>query len=517
MNFRSLLPVTGVLTIAAVAMILATPKAGAHFSNKIDSVLAERLARTGTADVIVQLQARADLTGAEQITDRTARIRFVYERLRDVADRTQPSLAAFLKEKNASYQAFYITNAMVVNNANAQLLNELAARPEVARLKLNVQSHLRLPQRTAGEKIQQVLGNVPRNLTALGVDRVWDELHVRGKGIVIAGQDTGYNWRHEAIHRQYRGVTINEKGEESVNHDYNWHDSIHQSNQSACPANGTEPCDDHEHGTHTMGSMVGDDGLDNHIGVAPEAKWMGCRNMDSNVGTVASYTECFEFFLAPYPVGGDPRKQGRPEMAPHIINNSWGCPTEEGCQGNEFIEVVRAVRAAGIVIVVALGNEGPDCATAGSPPGSYIGEVVTAGAYDQSRLDIAFFSSRGPSPFNDGVGPDVVASGVNVRSSVSQGTGADQNTRYEWMSGTSMASPHTAGVIALLWSAHPELIGQVQKTVELLHSTATPRTTEQSCGKYAGSSVPNSVFGYGVLDAYKLISTAKGLYNKASQ
>ncbi len=495
--------------VAALTFIIASPKASAHFSNKIDSYLAQRLASQSAVDVIVQVSGHADLTGAENIADRNERVRFVYEKLRDTADRTQAGLVQFLDQKKADYQAFYITNAVLVRNANAQLLNELASRPEVARLKFNVQSRLQLPKVPPHLKIKDSPGDIPSNIIDIHADRVWNELNVKGKGVVIAGQDTGYNWKHTALHHQYRGLTVDAKGIESASHDYNWHDSIHQTTQTLCPANMTEPCDDHDHGTHTMGSMVGDDGGTNHIGVAPEAKWMGCRNMNEGVGTVASYTECFEFFLAPYPVGGDSRKQGRPEMAPNIINNSWGCPTEEGCQGNEFVEVVRAVKAAGIMVVVALGNDGPGCNTAFSPPGSYYGEVLTAGAYDHYGNDIAYFSSRGPSSYNGGVGPDIVAPGNLVRSSINSGSNGAENSRYEEMSGTSMASPHTAGVVALLWSAHPELKGQIQKTVELIHASATARTSDQTCGAFAGSAIPNATFGYGLIDSYNLIKSVK--------
>ena len=67
----------------------------------------------------------------------------------------------------------------------------------------------------------------------------------------------------------------------------------------------------------------------NQIGVAPGAQWIGCRNMDQGWGTPATYMECFEFFLAPYPIGQTPA-EGEPALAPDVINNSWGCPPREG-------------------------------------------------------------------------------------------------------------------------------------------------------------------------------------------
>ena len=72
----------------------------------------------------------------------------------------------------------------------------------------------------------------------------------------------------------------------------------------------------------------GDDGAGNQIGVAPGAKWIGCRNMDQGVGTPATYTECFQFFIAPTDLNG---QNPNPTLRPHVMNNSWGCPPSEGC------------------------------------------------------------------------------------------------------------------------------------------------------------------------------------------
>jgi len=94
--------------------------------------------------------------------------------------------------------------------------------------------------------------------------------------------------------------------------------------------NAPAPCDDMGHGTHVMGTAVGWDGGENRIGVAPGARWIGCRDMDNGFGTPATYLECFEFFLAPYPVNGTP-EQGDPDLAPDVTNNSWSCPPAEGC------------------------------------------------------------------------------------------------------------------------------------------------------------------------------------------
>src|SRR6185295_14141036 len=118
--------------------------------------------------------------------------------------------------------------------------------------------------------------------------QVW-ALGFTGQGIVVGGADTGYQWDHPALKPHYRGwngVT--------ANHDYSWHDSIHSS-AGPCVGNSPQPCDDNSHGTHTMGTAIGSDGGSNQIGMAPGAKWIGCRNMDQGNGTPTTYAECFQF------------------------------------------------------------------------------------------------------------------------------------------------------------------------------------------------------------------------------
>ena len=140
--------------------------------------------------------------------------------------------------------------------------------------------------------------------------------------------------------------------------------------------------------------MVGDDGGSNQLGVAPGAKWIACRNMDSGGnGKPAWYTECFQFLIAPYPIGGDP-SQGDPTKAPDSINNSWECPPSEGCSTGTLKTIVDAVRAAGIFPAMAAGNSGPSCSTIAYPPAIY-GSSVDVGALDSGN-NIASFSSRGP-------------------------------------------------------------------------------------------------------------------------
>jgi subtilisin family serine protease len=251
-----------------------------------------------------------------------------------------------------------------------------------------------------------------------------------------------------------------------------------------------------------MGTVVG-----NNVGMAPEAQWIGCRNMRDGIGNPGSYVECMEFFFAPYPHGGDPFLDGDPAMAPHIVNNSWGCPPEEGCVDPEPIRTASEVlRAAGILMVVSAGNEGPDCNTVWIPASE--DSVLAVGASNENQ-DIVSFSSRGPT--DDGlVKPDVAAPGVNVISSI-------PGDSYSYAGGTSMAGPHVAGLVVLLWSAQPDLIGDIDLTEQIIITTAHPYLVESTCpadgqvcacGQDQADLTPNNVAGYGIVDAQSAVESA---------
>ena len=248
-----------------------------------------------------------------------------------------------------------------------------------------------------------------------------------------------------------------------------------------------------------MGTAVGWDGGANQIGVAPGARWIGCRNMDNGLGTPATYLECFEFFLAPYPVGGVPA-DGDPDLAPDVTNNSWSCPASEGCAAGTLQAATEAMRAAGILTVVSANNYGPACSTVREPPAIYA-SALAVGALISGSDAAASFSSRGPVTA-DGSGrtkPDLMAPGTTIRSSVPGG-----GYSSSW-SGTSMASPHVAGAAAVLWSAAPWLRGDITATTSLLLDSAVP-ISSTDC---SSSGVPNNTYGYGRLDVLAAVNAAK--------
>jgi subtilisin family serine protease len=291
--------------------------------------------------------------------------RWVFDRLRTVAERTQAPLLARLRSRGMSHRSFHIGN-IIRATLDPALAAEFAARPDVAQIDPNPTvkgltaepSPLDTPsvRRFAadlrahggfGRVIASALAIEP-GLSASNAPSVWAQ-GFTGQGVVVAGQDTGYQWNHPAIITEVSRMVGDGRRPQlqlARRHPFG----------AARGADVVAPCDDGYHGTHTMGTVCGDDGAGNQIGMAPGAKWIGARNMDQGNGTPATYLECFEWLLAPYPIGGTPA-QGDPTRAPHVTNNSWGCPPSEGCTLTS-LHLAVSHRAAGIVSVVSAGNYG---------------------------------------------------------------------------------------------------------------------------------------------------------------
>lgn len=466
-----------------------------QFNNKVQPQLLKAFSNQDKQDVLVFMKAGANLSDVSNKLNREKRAELVYNMLTEKALLSQKSIIEYLEKKELTYRPYYITNMILVKDATPKAVADLSKRSDVRKILINpkilnqVQPNLLTASRDRA---------VESNITYTGAKKVWEELGVRGKGIIVAGQDTGVEWDHPALKKSYKGYSS-----KRTTHAYNWHDAVHNSPNNPCGSDLEAPCDDNDHGTHTIGTVVGNDGDANEIGVAPDAKWIACRNMDAGMGSPATYIECFEFFLAPYKKGGDPLKDGDPTKAPHVINNSWSCPESEGCQGEEFLPVLQALEKAGIMVVVSAGNEGPGCSSVANPPAHHSNSVLSVGALNHKTEKIAGFSSRGPSAFDGDVAPHVAAPGVNIRSAVT-------NKKYEqsgW-SGTSMAGPHVVGQVALMWSANPNLIGDIKKTKEIILETSKKKDAEVSCGGENPTNRPNNTYGYGIIDIYASVKKA---------
>ena len=508
-HFRSAIDRRQRLSLALAALLLAlTLLPGASLaqesspaaaSDKIDDTVLAALARAGSASFIVLMADQADLSPAYQLRSKQEKGRFVFETLRATAERSQAGLLAALKDSGVPHRSLYVVNAVVVEQGELALAVELAGRADVARLVANPTVQQPLPTAEAAGP-DTAPDAIEWGVTNVNAPQVWATYNITGTGIVIAGQDTGILWNHNALLSKYRGWNGS-----SADHNYNWWDAIHGGAANPlCGFNSAVPCDDHGHGTHTVGTVVGDDGGANQIGVAPGAKFIGCRNMNNGDGTPASYAECFQFFLAPTDLAG---QNPDPNLAPHVINNSWGCPTSEGCTSATWgviQSVQQSLRAAGVLVVASAGNSGSSCGSINTPLAIFP-ESFAVGAYNDSNV-IASFSSRGPRFFTNIQGPDISAPGVSVRSAVRSST-----TAYSSMSGTSMAGPHTVGVVALLWSAVPDLIGQVPATEQYLRETANKSVVGTACGSGASTAPWNTwdnTYGYGRIDSLAAVQAA---------
>jgi len=492
------LPERRVAIVAAFAMTLIAGTVLA--SATVDAPLAERLARMpNTTHPILVRMAAPEVKGLTSLlrndNDRTS---YVVTALRDRAASRQAPLLAWLRQRHVGVRSFWLGNLIRVEATRATV-DAIAQRDDVAAILLDRVWPQRLPPSEAVH--HHASRSVEASLTHIGVPRVW-EAGARGRGVVIAGQDTGYQWDHPALRASYRGWDGT-----AVDHDYHWHDAIHAligTGANSCGLDAQAPCDDGSHGTHTMGTMVGDDRDGNQVGVAPDARWMGCSNMEEGDGTPSTYTECFQWFMAPT------RRDGSgadPLMAPHVINNSWGCPPQEGCTPAEIAlmeDVVDSVREAGILVVASAGNNGSGCGSIDTPPGMYA-SGFSVGATHATDDGIAGFSSRGPAPGNL-LKPDVTAPGVGIRSSVPGGG-------YGESSGTSMAGPHVAGVAALLMSVDRSLRRNSASVEAILRETAVPLSSNQSCGEFIGTTIPNATFGYGRIDAWAAFRVAETIFD----
>jgi subtilisin family serine protease len=461
----------------------------------IDPLVQATTRHGGATDFVVLLRDQADLHAAYPLADSAARGWYVYRTLRDHAARTQAGLRAFLAAQHAPYQAFWAANMLVVHGDRA-LVDALAARADVGMIEAS--GHLRevlVPSGVAPGAVTAP-ATVEWGVQSVNAPAVW-ALGYTGQGIVIGSLDSGVRWTHGALQAQYRGWNGT-----TADHNYQWWDAIH-SGGGACGPNSGAPCDDLGHGSHTAGTAVGDDGAGNQIGVAPGARWMGCRALNQGTGTPASYSECFQFFLAPTDLSG---QNPNPALRPDVVLAAWYCSPSEGCAANTLDIILANVQAAGIFVVASANSTGPGCGSMTDPP-AIAPTAFTIGAIDANNA-LAGFSGRGPVTVDGSnrLKPDLVAPGIAVRSATNGG-----DSSYAIYQGTAMAAPHVAGAVALLWSAQPQLVRAITETRQILQNSANPEvivSPPQTCGGIPSDQVPNHSFGYGRVDALAAVLAA---------
>ncbi|MFG3105362.1 S8 family serine peptidase [Streptomyces tendae] len=472
--------------LTVTGLLIGPPSAAAADSPAapVDSALLKAVDKGGESSFFVVLKDKADLAPAKRKRGHAARTKSAFNELKTKAHESQKSLNSFLDKKKVGHQDFWIANAVRVTG-DQDLVEQLAKRSDVARIvkeqhyKLDdieskpTEAQTKAAVKTAVKAAAEEDGAPEWGVGDIKADRVWDEYEDRGEGIVIANVDSGVQYDHPDLVDNYRG----NNGDGSFTHAYNWFDASGQ-----CPTDA--PCDNNGHGTHTMGTMVGENG----VGVAPNATWIAAKGCETDECSDGSLLAAGQWILAPTDATG---KNPRPDLAPNIVNNSWG-----GGDTTFYQDIVEAWNAAGIFEAFASGNDGDGktCST-GHAPGSQA-PSYGVGAYDSSGR-IADFSGFGPSLVDGSMKPNISAPGVDVRSTW-------PGDSYNTISGTSMATPHVAGAVALLWSAAPSLIGDIDATRALLNDGAVD-VDDTHCG---GTADANNVWGEGRLDIFASVDKA---------
>ena len=465
----------------------------------VDQEVLDEVDATGAASYWINFRSKVDLSPAYEM-DWSERGWYVYDQLSKIASESQADVLAYLDSAQINYQSYWIKNTILVESSGLTVLNALQSFPEVESIGARKEYVLYEPD--TSEAVQDSGVNaVEPNLTHINADDAW-ALGITGEGLVVASIDTGVRYTHEALVNQYRG----NEGDGTFTYDYNWFDPYGEY---------VVPTDANGHGTHTMGTMVGDDGGSNQIGIAPEAEWMACRGCNSSSCTEEALLTCGQFIAAPTTVAGtDPN----PDMRPNVVNNSWGdCGTS---YDPWYADVIDAWLAVGTYPVFSNGNSSncgyaspPGLNTVGNPARS--GNVTGVGSSGEQNGQYATHSNWGPTDNLDTVNPtdgfdmmkpQVLAPGVSIRSSV-----PTSDTSYEdgW-SGTSMSAPHVTGLVALVWQAAPCLVGDYATTENLIESTAVDIVYDDGSALTPTNS-PNFATGWGEIDALAAVNQALGV------
>uniref|UniRef100_A0A0P6JBF2 Membrane-bound transcription factor site-1 protease-like protein n=1 Tax=Daphnia magna TaxID=35525 RepID=A0A0P6JBF2_9CRUS len=470
MVFARFAPLVALAAVASsVSSVSALPR--------VDSGVHRTLRQQGVANIIVTLKQTTDAAIASvqeaSFDSRGAKIAALVNGLEVNAASSQAEIVALLSQESTASQfektqSFWISNQVSFKGVSFEFVEKLAGLASIAEIREELV--LPVPSFTVDNNSTSAFRPLANEY---GVDKVaagqvW-AAGFNGQGIVVGAIDTGVLGTHTALKGNYRGA-------------YGWFDP---------GAKKAAPYDDNGHGTHVMGTIAGAGG----IGVAPGATWMACRGCTTNGCSEADLLACAQFMTCPTDAAGNNKDCSK---APRVVSNSWG-----GGQGDTFYAAaIKAWQAAGIVPIFANGNEGPKCKTASSPGDD--ANVIAVGATDSSD-GLASFSSKGPS-VGGLLKPEVSAPGVSVRSAWNTGV-----NNYNSISGTSMATPHVSGVVALLLSAQSSLkYADIKSLLTSTVDTATLKSTGYTCGNTQDGTFPNNQYGYGRVNAFSAYKKAVG-------
>ncbi len=466
----------------------------------VDQAVLDEMQTKGSASYWVQFKNDVDLSPAYTM-NWSDRGWFVYQTLKKQAELSQSQAQKYLLSSKVEHKSFWINNSILVTSSTNAVLNDIIKLDGVERIEARKSYMLYEPDKSAAVQ-DNGLNAIEPNLTHVNADDVW-ATGIDGAGLVVANIDTGVRYSHQALVGQYRGNL----GGGMFDHNYNWFNPDDLGDDV--------PRDGHGHGTHTMGTMVGDDGGSNQIGIAPGAEWMACAGCPDGGCTDSALLGCAEFVAAPTDLTGN---NANPDLRPNAVNNSWGDCGQT--YDNWFAGVIDAWHAVGTYPIFSNGNASncgysspPGLNTVGNPARS--GNVTGVGSSGEQNGQYASHSNWGPTDNLDTVNPvegfammkpQVLAPGVSIRSSV---PGSD--TAYEdgW-SGTSMSAPHVTGLVALIWQAAPCLVGQYAATETLIEGTAVDMTYNDG-SSLTPTDFPNFATGWGEIDALAAVNQASGI------
>ena len=502
MKSKSLPKVLTVLLVLAMLFSFVPTVVTAQATNPpqlvtVDHAVQDEMQKSGVATYWVEFNNTVDLSPAYSMNwhDRGW---FVYETLKEQADRTQAQAIQMLESAGTTYKSFWINNSILVTQSNNQVLSSLQSLPNVTTISAQKEYILYEPEELSTDENSSKAAE--SGLGQVKAPAAWD-LGYTGEGLVIADIDTGVRYSHQALVNSYRG----NNGDGTFTHNYNWFNPEDHSDNV--------PRDSHVygHGTHTTGTMVGDDGGSNQIGIAPGAQWFACAGCPDGNCPDSALLACGEFITAPTTTDGT---NPNPDMRANVVNNSWG---DCGRSYNNWYEgVINAWLAAGIYPVFSTGNntncgyvKNPPLNTVGNP--ARTGKVTGVGSSNTTGGTYAVHSNKGPTDNLDTINPtdgfdmlkpQVVAPGSYIRSS----TNSDDNA-YVSMGGTSMSAPHVAGQVALVLQAAPCLLGNYAVIENIIESTATPIIYNDG-SDLTPTNHPNFATGWGEINALAAVQAA---------
>ncbi len=432
----------------------------------------EKFDEKGYIDVLIQMED--EIYNTEQVLPTDSKDEVVRKRkaiiqnLKKNAEESQKEVLSYLRDGQSTKQvdlleSYYSTNTIRAI-ARIDVIEDLDRFNNIEQISLND------TQETRGS---QAAGTAKEwNLNATDVNKTWEAFGTKGEGVTIGFIDSGAFIDHPDLKESFRGYNSETKEITTEGH---WEDFV---------ANRKMPVDDLGHGTAITGIAVGGDKNGTSVGVAPGSKWIAARAFSTEFSLNTNLIKAGEWMLAP---DGDVSK------APDVINNSWGGKSTDEKWFNNLLD---AWLAAGIFPVFAAGNEKGLAGKASIENPASLLDAFAVGAVDSNKI-IGNFSKRGPSVFDPTatvIKPEVVAPGKFVYTTNKAGG-------YSNWTGTSIAAPHVAGVVALMKSVNKNLSNtQIRR---ILIETATPLTDADF------NSTPNMAYGYGLVNAYKAVEKAK--------